>query len=150
MAIVQKYGKPDILLTMTCNPAWEEIANELLPGQTSQDRPDLLTRIFRAKYELLKKDIYNTGVLGKVIAHVHVIEFQKRGLPHCHMVIILDESDKLNTPDDYDCIVRAEIPDREEEPLLYNIVLRHMIHGPCGAVNDNSPCMKNGTCKTVF
>ncbi|KAM5554594.1 hypothetical protein ABKV19_022807 [Rosa sericea] len=150
MAIVQKYGKPDILLTMTCNTAWEEIANELLPGQTSQDRPDLLTRVFRAKYELLKKDIYKTGVLGKVIAHVHVIEFQKRGLPHCHMVIILDENDKLNTTDDYDHIVRAEIPFRDEEPELYNIVLKHMIHGPCGTLNENSPCMKNGSCKRNY
>ncbi|XP_040251425.1 uncharacterized protein [Aegilops tauschii subsp. strangulata] len=37
MAIVHTYGKPDIFLTMTCNPKWEEITNELLPGQTAQD-----------------------------------------------------------------------------------------------------------------
>ena len=35
MAIVHKYGKPDIFLTMTCNPKWEEISNELFPGQTA-------------------------------------------------------------------------------------------------------------------
>ncbi|RCV05919.1 hypothetical protein SETIT_1G121300v2 [Setaria italica] len=29
MALVRKYGKPDIFLTMTCNPNWEEITNEL-------------------------------------------------------------------------------------------------------------------------
>ncbi|XP_068323280.1 uncharacterized protein [Pyrus communis] len=135
---------------MTCNPSWEEITSELFPGQTPQDRPDLLTRIFRTKYEHLKKVIYNTGVPGKTIAHVHVIEFQKRGLPHCHMLIILEESDKLNTLDDYDRIVRVEIPYREEEPELYNIVLKHMIYGLCGALNPNSPCMKNGSCKKAF
>ena len=34
MALVQKYGKPDIFLTMTCNPNWDEIIGALEPGQT--------------------------------------------------------------------------------------------------------------------
>ena len=34
MALVRKYGKPDIFLTMTCNPNWDEIKNELYLGQT--------------------------------------------------------------------------------------------------------------------
>ncbi|KAL0291359.1 UNVERIFIED_CONTAM: hypothetical protein Sangu_2463800, partial [Sesamum angustifolium] len=150
MSVVQKFGKPDLFITMTCNPSWEEIQNELKPRQTPQDRPDLLTRIFRAKFEELKKDIYTKGVLGKVVAHVHVIEFQKRGLPHAHILVILDENDKLNTPDDYDHIVRAEIPDKNDEPMLYEAVMRHMIHGPCGEMNVNAPCMKNGTCKKNY
>ncbi|PNT75908.1 hypothetical protein BRADI_1g41651v3, partial [Brachypodium distachyon] len=32
MALVRKYGKPDIFLTMTCNPNWEEIKCELECG----------------------------------------------------------------------------------------------------------------------
>jgi hypothetical protein len=32
MALVQKYGKLDIILTMMCNPNWDEIKNELYPG----------------------------------------------------------------------------------------------------------------------
>ncbi|KAL0448592.1 UNVERIFIED_CONTAM: hypothetical protein Slati_1415600, partial [Sesamum latifolium] len=140
----------DLFIMMTCNPSWEEIQNELKPGQTPQDRPNLLTRIFRAKFEELKKDIYTRGVLEKVVAHVHVIEFQKRGLPHAHILVILDENDKLNTPDDYDCIVQAEIPDKDEEPMLYEAVIRHMIHGPCGEMNVNAPCMKNENCKKNY
>jgi hypothetical protein len=35
MALVRKYGKPDVLLTMTCNLNWDEIKNELCPGQSS-------------------------------------------------------------------------------------------------------------------
>ena len=66
------------------------------------------------------------------------------------MRIILDKSYKLNMSDDYDRIVRAEIPYKEEEPELYNIVLKHMIHGPCEALNPNSPCLKNGSCKKAF
>jgi hypothetical protein len=46
MAIVQKYGKPDIFATFTCNPNWSEITRELLPGQTPSDRPDLIAHVF--------------------------------------------------------------------------------------------------------
>ncbi|KAL6225029.1 hypothetical protein ACLB2K_003881 [Fragaria x ananassa] len=150
MTLVQKYGKPDIFLTMTCNPNWEEITTELLPGQVAQDRPDLATRIFRSKFEEMKNDVVKKGVLGTVVAYVYVIEFQKCGLPHVHMLLILGDDDKLNNPDDYDTIVRAEIPDQDEEPELYNAVLGHMIHGPCGVHKRTAPCMKCGSCKRGY
>ncbi|XP_050908754.1 uncharacterized protein LOC127122459 [Lathyrus oleraceus] len=50
MAIILNGGKPYIFLIMTCNPSWSEITSELLSFQTPQDRPDLLTRIFRSKF----------------------------------------------------------------------------------------------------
>jgi len=56
MAIVQQIGKPDLFVTMTCNPEWPEITEQLLPGQNVKDRPDLTARVFRAKLEELKKD----------------------------------------------------------------------------------------------
>ncbi|XP_028053281.1 uncharacterized protein LOC114257702 [Camellia sinensis] len=150
MALVQKYGKLDLFLTMTCNPNWPEIKAELLPGQSPHDRPDLLTRIFHSKFDEMKTDILTKHVPGKVLAYVYVIEYQKRGLPHAHMVAILDENDKLCTPDDYDNIVRAEIPYKKLEPRLYSVVLKHMIHGPCGMYNERSPCITNGRCKRCF
>ncbi|KAL5730336.1 DNA helicase [Ranunculus cassubicifolius] len=149
MALVQKYGKPDLFITMTCNPGWKEIEAKLHPGESPQDRPDLTTRVFRAKCEELK-NIYEYGVLVRVVAHVHVIEFQKRGLPHIHMLIILGDEDKLNNPDDYDKVVRADIPDPHEEPDLYAAVLKWMIHGPCGIPNRKSPCEKHGPCKRNY
>ncbi|CAF4768133.1 unnamed protein product, partial [Rotaria sp. Silwood2] len=33
MAIVRKYGKPDLFITFTCNPTWREIEEHLIPGQ---------------------------------------------------------------------------------------------------------------------
>ncbi|KAK8931277.1 hypothetical protein KSP39_PZI016605 [Platanthera zijinensis] len=136
MAVVQHYGRPDIFLTMTCNTSWQDITDALYVGQTPQDRPDVVSRIFHAKYEKLKKDIFKKNVLGKTVSHVHVIEFQKRGLPHVHMLVIFDARDKMNTPDDYDKIVRAELPHIEHEPELYNAVVRHMIHGPYALIED--------------
>ena len=98
----------------------------------------------------MKNDVIKKGVLGKVLAYVYVIEFQKRGLPHVHMLLMLEENDKLNSPDDYDQMVCAEIPNPNEEPELYGVVLRHMIHGPCGIHNSRSPCMKRGSCKRNY
>ncbi|CAO2814082.1 unnamed protein product [Amaranthus hypochondriacus] len=54
-ALVQRYGKPDIFLTMTCNGNWVEIKQELAEGEHAQDRPDLVSRIFRSKLVGLKK-----------------------------------------------------------------------------------------------
>jgi len=36
-------GPPDFFVTFTCNPSWPEITNELLLGQHSEDRPNLIT-----------------------------------------------------------------------------------------------------------
>ncbi|XP_075640438.1 uncharacterized protein LOC142612209 [Castanea sativa] len=140
MSLIQKFGKPDLFIIMTCNPGWEEIQNELLPAQTAQDRPDLLARVFESKFEELKDDIVVKGVLGRVIVYVPVFEFQKRGLSHAHMLIILDEDDKLHNPEDYDQVVKGEIPYKEEQPQLHKAVLKHMIHGPYGIQNPRSPC----------
>ena len=49
MALVQRYGKADIFLTMTCNTNWVEIQQEQAEGELAQDRPDLVSRIFGAK-----------------------------------------------------------------------------------------------------
>ena len=38
MALVRKYGKPDVFLTMTCNPNWEEITGELETGDRKSTR----------------------------------------------------------------------------------------------------------------
>ncbi|XP_073362434.1 uncharacterized protein [Aegilops tauschii subsp. strangulata] len=69
MAIVHTYGKPDIFLTMTCNPKWEEITNELLPGQTAQDRPDIVARVFYGKLEAMKDMLFKKHILGVVVAY---------------------------------------------------------------------------------
>ena len=102
------------------------------------------------------QDIKSGGVLGKVVAHMHVVEFQKRGLPHAHILIILADQDRSITPEFVDSIVVAEIPPDPEEtddPIeaaerkhLRDIVLANMIHGPCGASKPSSPCMENGRC----
>lgn len=145
MAIARYYRKVDLFITMTTNPNWPEITQELRPGETAYDRPDLVARAFREKKEALLRDLMD-GVLGKVAAYVYTIEFQKRGLPHVHILVFFDGSDKLLTPEDIDSLISAQWPDPQTEPLLFETVKSCMIHGPCGAANPRARCMEGGRC----
>ncbi|XP_025405020.1 uncharacterized protein LOC112679444 [Sipha flava] len=49
-----------------------------------------------------------------------------------------------------DKFVCAEIPNPDVDPLLYEIVKANMIHGQCGLLNKNSPCMKGGVCSKRY
>ncbi|ONM32547.1 hypothetical protein ZEAMMB73_Zm00001d041145 [Zea mays] len=150
MALVRKFGKPDIFLTMTCNPNWDEIRRELLPGQTPQDRPDLVVRVFHAKLQELKHRLTKHDILGKVRAYVYVVEFQKRGLPHAHILLIMQRKYKLTCPEQYDLLISAEIPSNKY-PKLRKMVIKHMMHGPCGTLNPNCPCTKGRkSCKNNY
>ena len=82
MAIVARYGKPDFFLTITANPSWPEIQRNLRPGETAADRPDLVARVFYAKFRRLLQLLTEEHFFGKAVAWTWVIEFQKRGLPH--------------------------------------------------------------------
>ncbi|XP_074265742.1 uncharacterized protein LOC141588186 [Silene latifolia] len=151
MTVVQCYGKPDIFLTITCNPRWPEIERELSPFEESHNRPDLLSRIFRSKLIELKKDICVRKIFGNDAGYVYVVEFQKRGLSHAHFLIILDSDSKIRTPDQYDEFVLSF--NRSifvENPHLFSAVVRHMMHGLCGEDNPTNSCMKNGHCKNHY
>jgi hypothetical protein len=151
MALVQKYGKPDIFLTMTCNPNWDEIKNELYPGQCEQDRPNLVVRVFRAKLEELRRRLLYKDILGKEKAYVYVVEFQKRALLHAHWLLIMLRKYKITCPEQYDAIITAELPDKKKYPELYKMVTKHMMHRPCRVLNPNSPCTKDRTsCKNYY
>ena len=57
MAAVRKYGKPDLFITITCNPKWPEITAELKPHQKAEDRPDIVVRVFRIKLNSLINEL---------------------------------------------------------------------------------------------
>ena len=162
MAIVRTFGKPDIFLTMTANPNWPEIQDQLLwevppgPGanhqrrrQKASDRPDIVARVFELKKNAMLKDIKD-GMFGRVVALFHTIEFQKRGLPHMHCLIFLHQDDKIHNANQVDNFVSAQLPDRDQNPLLYETITTCMLHGPCGANKPNAPCMKDGKCSKHY
>ncbi|GBL71957.1 hypothetical protein AVEN_115002-1 [Araneus ventricosus] len=90
MAMVRKFGKPDLFLTFTCNPSWFEVLNCMEGVQRPEDRPDIIIRVFNMKLKELLEDICKHGIFGTVLTYIYVIEFQKRGLPHAHILLTLD------------------------------------------------------------
>lgn len=149
-AIFGKFGPMDAFKTFTANPKWHEITAELRPGETASDRPELVAKVFKLKLKELIKDFTVDMVLGFTLAWVYTIEFQKRGLPHAHIIVVFHDEDKFTTPEKIDAIICAELPDPTESPRLYEIVTRCMMHGPCGAANPNAPCMEDGKCTKEY
>jgi len=47
-------------------------------------------------------------------------------------------------------VISAELPDRDQEPELWDVVTKCMLHGPCGAFNDAAPCMIDGKCSKRY
>ena len=81
---------------------------------------------------------------------MYVIKFQKRGLPHCHSLFTLGNASKIRDNVDVDRAICAKIPDPQVDLELYMLVAKHIICSPCGHLNPNSVCMKNGCCSKKF
>lgn len=115
LAIVNNCGSPTALTTVTCNTQWREIQDELKkldPVPKPHDRPDIVARVFKMKLKAILDDILNHDVLGKVAGYAWVVEFQKRGLPHAHILAIMHPDHIPTSPAEVDAFVCAEIPDR--------------------------------------
>ncbi|GBM09057.1 hypothetical protein AVEN_87672-1 [Araneus ventricosus] len=117
--------------------------------QRPEDRPDIIVCAFNMKLNELLEDICKHGIFGTVLAYIYVIEFQKRGLPYAHILLTLDSESKIRTKHDIDKFVSAELLDPCTD-RLFQIVTKCIVHGPCGTININSPCMKDGQCCKSF
>jgi hypothetical protein len=93
-------------------------------------------------------DVITKYVLfGDTLCWMYSIEWQKRGLPHAHMLVWLQQKIQAT---DVDKVMSAELPDPHTDPLLFDIVKKHMIHGPCGNLNNKSPRMSDGKCTKKY
>ncbi|CAN1837206.1 ATP-dependent DNA helicase pif1 [Linum perenne] len=62
------------------------------------------------------------------------------------MVDLVRQTDKIYSPSQIDSVISAEIPDVIVDPQCYDVVSRLMLHGPCGHLFPNSPCMAAEKC----
>ncbi|GKB03654.1 DNA helicase [Tanacetum coccineum] len=113
-------GSPPFLNTFTCNAKWPEIEEfmEPFPQLTTADRADIVDLLY-------------------------TIEFQKRGLPHCHSLLWIDAASRVQQDVDVDKYVCAELPDPTTDTNAFAIISELMIHGPCGYANPSATCMKD-------
>lgn len=71
------------------------------------------------------------NIFGKIRSFMYSVEWQKRGLPHIHILLWLENRISSNAIDSFVC---AEIPNPED---LHDLVKAHMIHSLCGSFNTN-------------
>ncbi|KAI5385908.1 hypothetical protein KIW84_072493 [Lathyrus oleraceus] len=72
MTICSYVGFPDLFITFTCNPNWPEI--QRLLGSVhlkASDRPDIISRVFKMKFDELLSDLTKKSLLGKVLAYTN-------------------------------------------------------------------------------
>ena len=156
MAICRALGKPNLFITVTANPKWKEIQDELKkigPHIVAEDRPDIVVRVFNEKLKEMFEYIDN-GLFGEVVARMHVIEFQQRGLPHAHMAIVLkNSSDGPTKVTNFENFTTAELPNPKTQPRLFKIITDMNLHNACdGKVGYASNCINKETkkCKKIF
>nr|XP_043638232.1 uncharacterized protein LOC122609239 [Erigeron canadensis] len=152
----------------------------LKTGAQPQYRPDIIVRVFQLKVESFIKYIKDSQLFGAVTAgsyalnhfiflyycrctiispllklklfcaEVYTIEFQKRGLPHCHILLWVSSDHTIQEATSLDNYISAELPDKVADPILYRIVTESMLHGPCGLAKLNVGCMFEGRCSKCF
>jgi hypothetical protein len=150
MALPQRLHAPDLFITFTCNPQWEELKKAIPAHSHWRFHPDIVARVFWLKFKSLMADIIEDEIFGAVAGYVWRIEWQLRGLPHVHLLIILVKP--LRSPSDIDAIISAEIPDPDAFPVLHGLVADLMIHTPCDC-NVDAGCRQHNakkTCKRHF
>ena len=135
LAVVRELGKPTLFVTMTCNPKWPEIVDSLPHGSKAEDHPEIVARVFKIKLDDLMAGLTERHVLGVTIAHMMVVEFQFRGLPHAHILLVMQSADRILTADATDQVSVAELPprssDNRTQRRLRETVLEHMVHNDC-------------------
>ncbi|GJY22279.1 putative DNA helicase [Tanacetum coccineum] len=145
MAICRWAGAPDLFVTMTCNPRWIEIARHVedhIPGQHVNDRPDVITKMFKIKLDEHIKDIMKKHFLGRVKAYTWLASLSY----HC----FLHDEDKISSPEKINKFIFVGLPSKDDNPIGFEAVRTHMIHGPCGAYASDSSCIHKGECTKGF
>ena len=85
MTICRFYGHPDLFITFTCNPLWPKIQRMLdyISGQKPDDRPDIISRVFRVKLLQLIDDIKKMNILEKQQLLYTQLNFKKEDCLMC-------------------------------------------------------------------
>ncbi len=150
LAIVRHFKKAHYFITMTMNSQCPEVLEKLKEtGQKPHERPDIVTKVWEQKKQFLLHLILDKHILGKTVGEVWSQEYQREGLPHIHLIVILDESEAPKTVSDYDKFISAQIPNKKKDKELYDLVTKLMIHNDCqnnksrGCLDSNGVCTKH-------
>lgn len=157
LCVVSEKGNPTLFITLTCNPKWKDIDDQLLEGQTAFDRPDIVCQVFHARLQSFLTNLRRGKYFGtnhKIEYLMYVIEYQHRGMPHAHIVLRLAHAPTVDHGEDLraDWIeqhICAELPDKQTDSEYYNAVSMHMIHR-CAVAENGCKSEPNDHCKRGY
>nr|GEZ37325.1 DNA helicase [Tanacetum cinerariifolium] len=143
-------SKGGFFITFTCNVNWPEIKRHMedFLEITAADRADVVVCVFEQKVHDYCSFLQNSKRFSDVTRLLYKIKFQKRGLPHFHMLLCV--KDKIQHAKEVDQYIFAELPNPETDPEGYKVVSKMMVHGLCGRTHTDVVCMKEGTCSKKF
>ena len=101
------YGPPTFFLTVTMNPYWIELKS-LSRNKNIYSDSAMISLVFKQKLKTILNFINTRKLFGEVKAYVWRIEYQKRGLPHAHILFWTD-FDTSNLQD-VDKVVNVRYP----------------------------------------
>ncbi|XP_043224985.1 uncharacterized protein LOC122383008 [Amphibalanus amphitrite] len=164
LCYVREFGAADFFITVTCNPAWPEIEGTLrtlYPGERPGDHdrpcdhPDIVSQVFGLKLQARRcsssceaaswvgSGPFCTRLSGRSVT-CRTLTSCCGSCPPTSLAQPAAHARAL------DACVCAELPDPETDPELHAIVCAKMVHGPCGAPNLQSVCMKDGRCSVGY
>ena len=76
MALPLRFHKPDLFITITCNPYWVEISRAIPAGSHWRFHPDIVGRVFMLKFAAIMEEITVSAIFGPVLAYVWRVEWQ--------------------------------------------------------------------------
>jgi hypothetical protein len=88
-AISAKFGAPTFFLTFTMNPYWPEYQALKRESGNFGDSA-IMAIVFKEKLSALMTFLKKRRTLGTILAFVWRIEYQRRGLPHAHLLFWTD------------------------------------------------------------
>ena len=83
MTIVSHFGKPDLFITFTCNPKWQEITLAIMQGEQPNDRPNIIIHVFHMKIEQLLEDIRINNNIWSYSNYFRFNRISKKGITSC-------------------------------------------------------------------
>jgi len=152
--IIQSFGLPQILYTTTMAEGhWKHL--QIILSKTDScdplpsNRPLHAYLHYQNRLQTIEKYLWKKPALagwGKWIHSWERDEFQNRGAIHTHGIAWLSlDIPSLIAKD----IIRADVPDSEQEPELFDLVMKHQIH-TCSPQKCGGPLPNGMQCKKHF
>jgi hypothetical protein len=115
------------------NPYHPAIAANILKGSHYWEYSFLVAEVFKIEFSTLFHTIISQKIFGKVKAYMWRLEYQKRGLPHIHLLLWTDIN--VADPEVVDKYFTAELPrmeiyqDRKKEiNVIRELALKYQVH----------------------